>query len=29
VKGGDLVAYRFDGEAEIDPSHYHRVGQPA
>jgi len=28
VKGGDLVAYRFDGETEIDPSHYHRVGQP-
>ncbi len=27
VKGGDLVAYRFDGETEVDPSHYHRVGQ--
>jgi Calcineurin-like phosphoesterase len=26
VKGGELVAYRFDGENEIDPSHYHRVG---
>lgn len=27
VKGGDLVAYRFDGETEIDPTHYFRAGQ--
>jgi len=25
VKGGALVAYRFDGETEINPRHYHRV----
>jgi hypothetical protein len=25
VKGGALVAYRFDGETEIDADHYHRV----
>jgi hypothetical protein len=27
VKNGQLVAYRFDGETQIDPSRYHRVGQ--
>jgi hypothetical protein len=26
VKGGTLVAYRWDGEAQIDPTHYHPHG---
>ncbi len=26
VKGGTLVAYRWDGEQEIDPGHFHPAG---
>ena len=26
VKGGTLVAYRWDGEQEIDPGHFHLAG---